>query len=385
VVLGSATPAIETWAQAQRGRYRLLTLAARAGGGEHGQVQVTMVDTRVDPPQQGLTQAVRSALRATLERGEQALVFINRRGYAPVIACESCGWLSQCVRCSTFAAFHKGDGTLRCHHCGWQARIPRACPTCGNVDLRAVGHGTQRIEEALADALPGARIARLDRDSTRRKHAARDALDAVHAGETDVLVGTQMIAKGHDFQRVTLVAVLNADAQLVAPDFRAPERLFATLLQVAGRAGRSGRTSAVLVQTRYPRHPLLVALAAGDYAGFATQQLEERQSAQLPPFVYQALLTTEARLMAHALAVLAAARAAGADPGAEPAQVRLYDPVPMPLERLAGLHRAQLLVECRQRSALQAFLAAWLPQVARLAIEHKPRVRWQIEVDPQQI
>jgi primosomal protein N' (replication factor Y) len=385
VVLGSATPSIETWAQAQRGRYRLLTLAARAGGGEHGQVEVTMVDTRVDPPQQGLTQAVRSALRATLERGEQALVFINRRGYAPVIACESCGWLSQCVRCSTFAAFHKGDGTLRCHHCGWQARIPRACPTCGNVDLRAVGHGTQRIEEALADALPGARIARLDRDSTRRKHAARDALDAVHAGETDVLVGTQMIAKGHDFQRVTLVAVLNADAQLVAPDFRAPERLFATLLQVAGRAGRSGRTSAVLVQTRYPRHPLLVALAAGDYAGFATQQLEERQSAQLPPFVYQALLTTEARLMAHALAVLAAARAAAADPGAEPAQVRLYDPVPMPLERLAGLHRAQLLIECRQRSALQAFLAAWLPQVARLANEHKPRVRWQIEVDPQQI
>ncbi|MCA3217000.1 MAG: primosomal protein N' [Burkholderiales bacterium] len=381
VVLGSATPAIETWAQAQRGRYVLLRLAARAGGGAQGQVQVRMIDTREDPPQQGLTQAVRTALQAALARGEQALVFINRRGYAPVIACEGCGWVSQCVRCSTFAAYHKGDGTLRCHHCGWQARVPRACPTCGNVDLRAVGHGTQRIEEALADVLPGARIARLDRDSTRKRHAARDALDAVHAGETDVLVGTQMIAKGHDFQRVTLVAVLNADAQLVAPDFRAPERLFATLLQVAGRAGRSGRASEVLVQTRYPTHPLLAALAAGDYVGFANQQLAERESAQLPPFVHQALLTTEARVMAHALGVLGAARDAAGDAGV----VRLFDPVPMPLERLAGMHRAQLLVESRQRAALQAFLVGWLAQVARIAAEHRPRVRWQIEVDPQQI
>jgi primosomal protein N' (replication factor Y) len=385
VVLGSATPAIETWAQAQRGRYRLLTLATRAGSGAQGQVQVKMVDTRADPPQQGLTQAVRSALLATLARGEQALVFINRRGYAPVLACESCGWLSQCMRCSTFAAFHKGDGTLRCHHCGWQARIPRACPTCGNVDLRAVGHGTQRIEEALTELLPTARIARLDRDSTRRKHAARDALDAVHAGEVDVLVGTQMIAKGHDFQRVTLVTVLNADAQLVAPDFRAPERLFAMLLQVAGRAGRSGRTSEVLVQTRFPAHPLLAALAAGDYVGFANQQLAERESAQLPPYVHQALLTAEARLMPHALGLLGAARAAADSGDAAMHPVRLFDPVPMPLERLAGWHRAQLLIESQQRPALQAFLTAWLPQVARLANEHRPRLRWQIEVDPQQI
>jgi primosomal protein N' (replication factor Y) len=385
VVLGSATPAIETWAQAQRGRYALLTLAARAGGGAQGQVQVRMIDTRDDPPQQGLTQAVRAALAATLARGEQALVFINRRGYAPVIACEGCGWVSQCVRCSSFAAYHKGDGTLRCHHCGWQARVPRACPTCGNVDLRAVGHGTQRIEEALADVLPGARIARLDRDSTRKRNAARDALDAVHAGETDVLVGTQMIAKGHDFQRVTLVVVLNADAQLVAPDFRAPERLFATLLQVAGRAGRSGRTSEVLVQTRYPTHPLLMALAAGDYVGFANQQLAERKSAQLPPFVHQALLTTEAKVMAHALGVLGAARDLAADAAGDAGGVRLFDPVPMPLERLAGMHRAQLLVESRQRAALQAFLVGWLAQVARIATEHRPRVRWQIEVDPQQI
>jgi len=270
VVLGSATPAIETWAHAQRGKYRLLTLGHRAGGGRAADVQVRMVDTRSDKPEQGLTASVRSALVNTLAAGGQSLVFINRRGYAPVLACESCGWLSQCSRCSTYAAFHKGDGSLRCHHCGWQVRVPSACPTCGNVDLRAVGQGTQRIEETLGTLLPGARIARLDRDSTRRKDAARDALEAMHAGAVDVLVGTQMIAKGHDFQRVSLVVVLNADAQLVAADFRAPERLFATLLQVAGRAGRAGHASRVLVQTRYPAHPLLQALARADYAGFRT-------------------------------------------------------------------------------------------------------------------
>jgi primosomal protein N' (replication factor Y) len=381
VVLGSATPAIETWAHAQRGKYRLLTLGHRAGGGRAADVQVRMVDTRSDKPEQGLTASVRSALVNTLAAGGQSLVFINRRGYAPVLACESCGWLSQCSRCSTYAAFHKGDGSLRCHHCGWQVRVPSACPTCGNVDLRAVGQGTQRIEETLGTLLPGARIARLDRDSTRRKDAARDALEAMHAGAVDVLVGTQMIAKGHDFQRVSLVVVLNADAQLVAADFRAPERLFATLLQVAGRAGRAGHASRVLVQTRYPAHPLLQALARADYAGFAHQQLAERQAARLPPFVHQALLTAEARAMAPALALLSAAREAGAAGRG----VRLYDAVPMPLERLAGLYRAQLLVEAPRRADLQAFLSDWLPAVAMLARARRPQVRWQIEVDPQQI
>jgi len=381
VVLGSATPAIETWAHAQRGKYRLLTLGHRAGGGRAADVQVRMVDTRSDKPEQGLTASVRSALVNTLAAGGQSLVFINRRGYAPVLACESCGWLSQCSRCSTYAAFHKGDGSLRCHHCGWQVRVPSACPTCGNVDLRAVGQGTQRIEETLGTLLPGARIARLDRDSTRRKDAARDALEAMHAGAVDVLVGTQMIAKGHDFQRVSLVVVLNADAQLVAADFRAPERLFATLLQVAGRAGRAGHASRVLVQTRYPAHPLLQALARADYAGFAHQQLAERQAARLPPFVHQALLTAEARAMAPALALLSAAQEAGAAGRG----VRLYDAVPMPLERLAGLHRAQLLVEAPRRADLQAFLSDWLPAVAMLARARRPQVRWQIEVDPQQI
>jgi primosomal protein N' (replication factor Y) len=383
IVLGSATPSLESWARATEGRYRLLELPERASGGEQGAPwpHWQAIDLRQHPAQQGLAEPVRQALAETLARGEQSLVFINRRGYAPVIACEACGWLSGCPQCAVYAAFHKVDATLRCHHCGWQSRVPRACPDCGNADLSAVGHGTQRIEETLRALLPDARIARIDRDSTRRKLSAQAAFDAVHAGEVDVLVGTQMVAKGHDFRRVSLVAVLNCDAQLVAPDFRAPERLFATLLQVAGRAGRAGIASRVLVQTRYPEHPLLAAAACQDFAAFARQQLAERRASALPPFVHQALLTAEARTMAAALAVLGQARGLAV----EQAWLRIYDAVPMPLAKLAGVHRAQLLVESPQRTRLQAWLRDWLPQVRQLAQAARPRVRCQIEVDPQQI
>ncbi len=380
VLLGSATPSLESWSRAAAGRYARLDLPQRAAG-DAAWPQVEPVDLRRHRPEQGLAEPVRVALAATQARGEQSLVFLNRRGYAPVIACEACGWLSGCPRCAVFSAFHKPDATLRCHHCGWQARVPRACPTCGNSDLRAVGHGTQRIEETLQALLPAARIARIDRDSTRRRHSAQSAFDAVHAGDVDVLVGTQMIAKGHDFRRVSLVVVLNCDAQLVAPDFRAPERLFATLLQVAGRAGRAGLASRVLVQTRYPDHPLLAALARHDFAAFARQQLAERRAAQLPPFVHQALLTAEARALPAALDFLAQARTLRAAPAA----VRFYDPVPMPLARLADVHRAQLVIESDSRNALQAHLTAWLPAVRAAAQAARPRLRWQIEVDPLQI
>jgi primosomal protein N' (replication factor Y) len=281
-----------------------------------------------------------------------------------------------------FAAFHKTDGSLHCHHCGWRSRVPRACPTCGNQNLAAVGHGTQRLEETLTAALPDARILRIDRDSTRRRGAADAALAAVHAGETDVLVGTQMIAKGHDFQRVSLVGIVNADAQLVSHDFRAPERLFATILQVAGRAGRSGLPSRVLVQTRYPEHPLFAALRRFDYEGFARSQLAEREAAGMPPFVPQALLTAQARTLESALAFLGHARSLG-DALREP--VTLYDPVPMPLARLAGVFRAQLLIEARRRSGLQAFLREWLARLRDAEPPAGPRVQWQIEVDPQEI
>jgi primosomal protein N' (replication factor Y) len=376
IILGSATPSFETWARASAGNVRLLKLTQRIGE-EQNAPTVELIDSRANPPSHGLCEPVVQALTDTLARGEQSLVFLNRRGYAPVVACDACGWLSHCPRCSTFAVFHKPDRSLRCHHCGYSERVPRACPTCGNQGLKGVGHGTQRIEESLQALLPAARIVRIDRDSTRRRHAAEQAFDAVHAGAVDVLVGTQMIAKGHDFQRVSLVVVVNPDGQLVSHDFRAPERLFSTLVQVAGRAGRAGLPSRVLVQSRFPTHPLFSALAKQDFAAFADTQLAERRAANMPPYSHQALLTAEARSMDAALGFLREAReSAGSAAG-----VRLYDPVPMPMQRLAGTERAQLLVEADRRSALQPFLRAWL---ATLRARRAP-VRWQIEVDPQQI
>ncbi|MCU0765358.1 MAG: primosomal protein N', partial [Burkholderiaceae bacterium] len=380
VVLGSATPALESWSLAVQGRYRLLGLPRRAT--EAAQPQVELIDQRHHKSVDGLSEPLRAALAQTVARGEQALVFINRRGYAPVVACAACGWLSACPKCAVFAAFHKADGALHCHHCGWRCRVPRACPSCGNLDLDAVGHGTQRLEEALSAALPGARILRIDRDSTRRRGAADAALAAVHAGATDVLVGTQMVAKGHDFQRVSLVGIVNADAQLVSHDFRAAERLFATIVQVAGRAGRSGLPSRLLVQTRYPEHPLFAALRRFDYEGFARSQLAEREQAGMPPFVPQALLTAQARTLETALAFLGRARALGR---AMRGPATLYDPVPMPLARLAGVFRAQMLVEAPRRGLLQAFLRDWLAQLRDGGTAPGPRVHWQIEVDPLEI
>jgi len=383
VMLGSATPSLESWRQAREGRYTLLTLPARAGAGATRELpSVECVDVRAEAPVQGLAPPVRDALATCVAAGDQAIVFINRRGYAPVIACAACGWVSVCRRCTTFAAFHKTDATLRCHHCGWQARVPVACPTCGNPALAAVGHGTQRVEEALHELLPAARVERIDRDTTQRRHAARDALAAVHAGAVDVLVGTQMIAKGHDFRRVALVAVLNADAQLVAPDFRAPERLFAVLMQVAGRAGRAGQPSKVLVQTRFPGHPLFAALARLDYRAFAERELADRAAARMPPFVSQALLRAEARSLETALDFLRAAALEGGKVAGASA-IALYDAVPMPLAKLAGVHRAQLLVESVSRPALQRWLPIWLQKVREMRFS--PRARWQIEVDPQEI
>ena len=379
VVLGSATPSLETWASAQAGRYRVLRLSQRAVDQEAALPSIEFIDLRKPDAKGGgaVAPAVADALTATLEANAQSLVFLNRRGYAPVVACDACGWLSRCPRCSTFSVFHKTDRTLRCHHCGFTERVPRACPTCGNQGLHGMGHGTQRIEELLRELLPEARIARIDRDTTRRKHSAEEAFEAVHAGEVDVLVGTQMIAKGHDFQRVTLVVVLNPDGQLASHDFRAPERLFSTMVQVAGRAGRGGRASRVLVQTRFPAHPLFAALAKHDYAAFADGQLAERRAANMPPFTHQALLTSEARTMDAALEFLRQAR----DGAPATEDVRVFDPVPMALQKLAGVERAQLLLESDRRGPLQSFLREWLADLRG----QRSRVRWQIEVDPQEI
>ncbi|WP_322043599.1 primosomal protein N' [Paraburkholderia sp. J67] len=381
VVLGSATPSLESWWQAEQGRYTRLTLSRRAVA-EAVLPSVRLIDLEEERRRgrasfEGLSGPLVAAMKARLERGEQSLIFLNRRGYAPVLSCDSCGWVAGCPRCSAYVVLHKPERALRCHHCGWEARIPHSCPDCGNVDIAPMGRGTQRIEEALASAVPGARVLRIDADSTRRKGSAQALFSDVHAGEVDILVGTQMVAKGHDFQRVSLVGVLNADNALFSHDFRASERLFAQLMQVSGRAGRAGLAGEVIVQTRYPRHAIYHALARHDYVGFANTQLAERRDAHLPPFVYQALLRAEGRTLEAALAFLAeAAQMLTAIPSA--ARVMAYDAVPLTIVKVMNVHRAQLLVESGSRAALQATLREWLPALRGL----RGVLRWNLEVDP---
>ncbi|MGD7104708.1 replication restart helicase PriA, partial [Ralstonia pseudosolanacearum] len=333
----------------------------------------------------GLSRPLLDAVAGRLARGEQSLLFLNRRGYAPVLACDACGWLSGCPRCSAYLVLHKPEHRLRCHHCGYESRIPHHCPDCGNVDIAPLGRGTQRIEETLGALFPQARVARIDADSTRRKGSAEALFDTVHEGAVDILIGTQMVAKGHDFQRVTLVGVVAPDASLFSHDFRAGEHLFASLMQVAGRAGRAGLAGEVLIQTRYPDAPALLALVRHDYAGFARQLLRERKQACLPPFAYQALLTAEHRELARALEFLGAARAAGqAVAEAQGLPVQLHDPVPMTMVRLANRERAQLLLESASRAALQRLLATWTDGFGDIGRTVKG-VRWQLEIDPLRI
>ena len=325
VLLGSATPSLESWAQAERGRYRRLRLTQRIGGGALPAVRVLDM-TAVPRPAGGaappaLAPALQQAVEQRIARGEQSLLLLNRRGYAPVLFCAACGWKSGCPHCSAWRVFHKADRTLRCHHCGFSERVPRACPECGNLDIAPIGRGTERLEEQIAQLLPSARVGRIDADSTRAKGALQAQLTAVHAGEVDVLVGTQMIAKGHDFRGVTLVAAVNPDAALFASDFRAAERLFALLMQAAGRAGRDAAQAArseMWIQTWHPRHPLYAALQAHDFDAFAASQMQERRAAGLPPFTRLALLRADARSADAALAFLrAAAELAAQGPGSD--------------------------------------------------------------------
>jgi primosomal protein N' (replication factor Y) (superfamily II helicase) len=377
VALGSATPSLETWHHAQSGRYRKLELRERAVK-DAVLPKVRLIDMERDKPGEGITSTLVSALKLRLERGEQSLLFLNRRGYAPVLACDACGWISNCPRCTAFMVLHKPEHRLRCHHCSLEQRIPKSCPTCGNVDLQPLGRGTQRIEEGLQQIFPQARLMRIDADSTRLKGSAQAAFDTVHRGEVDILIGTQMVAKGHDFRKLTLVGVLNPDTALFSHDYRAGERLFAQLMQVAGRAGRTaqkegGSASEVLIQTRYPQHPLYGAVMKHDYDSFAAGLIEERQQAGLPPFIYQALLRAEARELQIALDFLQHAAQCIEQPG-----ITINDPIPMTLTRVANVDRAQLLVESPSRPALQAFLKAWLAELRTV----KTRAKWSLEVDP---
>ncbi|MBB1163057.1 primosomal protein N' [Piscinibacter sp. SJAQ100] len=390
VLLASATPSLESWhnarpqAEGGAGRYQRLAMPSRIGGGVLPRVRLLDLGQlrREDHAAGLIAPALVEALQQRLARGEQSLVLLNRRGYAPVLHCAACGWKSGCPHCSAWRVFHKSDRSLRCHHCGATERVPRHCPECGNADLDALGRGTERLADELAERLPGARIGRIDADSTRAAGSLEAQLAQVHAGDIDVLVGTQMVAKGHDFRRITLVAAVQPDAALFSSDFRAPERLFSLLMQAAGRAGREASQSGqseMWVQTWHPAHPLYQALLRHDAAAFAEAQWRERFEAGLPPATHLALLRAEARTQEAAQAWLAAAATLGAAAAAE-AGVVCFPPVPTPVQRVAQVERAQMLIEAPRRAPLQQMLAAWLPQLHGL---REPRVlRWAIDVDP---
>jgi primosomal protein N' (replication factor Y) (superfamily II helicase) len=398
VVLGSATPSFESWhhstlgADDSAGRYMRLTMAERIGGGVLP--KVITVNMEHQPKKTVLSPPLLNAIAERIASGEQAMLFLNRRGFAPVLHCGDCGWKSECPNCSAYRVFHKIDRTLRCHHCGFTQRVPRACPACGNLDITTIGRGTEQLEEQLTELLSHVkrpdgspvRISRIDADTTKLKGALQQQLAQVHAGEVDVLVGTQMIAKGHDFRNITLVAAINPDGALFSSDFRAPERLFSLLMQAAGRAGRDasqGAASEMWIQTHHPQHPLYLALKKHDYAGFAAQQLKEREIAMMSPFGYSALVRAEARTQEAAQAFLntaseSASALSDSVPGFE--HITLYPAVPMTIQRIANVERAQMLVESHSRKVLQQFLSQW--QGVLQTTKQKGMIRWAVDVDP---
>jgi len=397
VILGSATPSLETWfnalpaSEGGAGRYQRLAMPARVGDGVMPRVRVLDLSKVLKPTMGQEPPPVALELLHAIEertaRGEQSLVLLNRRGYAPVLHCSDCGWKSGCPHCSAWRVFHKQDRTLRCHHCGFTERVPRACPDCGNTDIQPVGRGTERLEEQLAAAMPAARIGRIDADVTRLKGALEEQLASVHAGEIDVLVGTQMVAKGHDFRRITLVAAVNPDAALFASDFRAAERQFSLLLQAAGRAGRDAEVagrSEMWVQTWHPTHPLYQSLRAYDYPTFAARQLEERQMAGLPPYASLAMLRAEGKTQEAAQAFLKDAAEAAKPLADALACITLYPAVPTPVQRVANIERAQMMIESPNRAALQRFLTDSQPLWLDTAQKNRRNglVRWAVDVDP---
>jgi primosomal protein N' (replication factor Y) len=375
VVLCSATPSLESYQHALIGRYQLHTLEARANV-RAKLPAVRLVDTRNITVTNGLSIPLVAAMEQTLARGEQVLVFLNRRGYAPVLSCTSCGWVSGCPDCSANLVVHLAERTLRCHHCGHAEGMPRSCPKCGNLDLQPLGRGTQRLETILAERFPAARVLRIDGDSTRNRGTLETLLSDVHEGRADIILGTQILAKGHHFSKLTLVAVLNADAGLFASDYRASEKLFAQLEQVAGRAGRDDLPGTVWIQTRFPDHPLYQALVRHDYRGFAQSLLTEREQAGFPPFTFEAALRAESETEADAMTFLETAMKEAPE---SPDGLTVYHPVPLALPRMARMHRVHVLVQSASRTALQKFLRDWSDALHAIRMRG---VRWHIDVDP---
>ncbi len=376
IVLGSATPSLETLQHAQTGLYRLLTMPERAGAA--GVPRTTVVDLRIHEERHGIATPTVMAIERHLASGGQALIYLNRRGYAPTLFCPGCSWSAPCESCDARMTVHMRRQLLICHHCGAQAAVPFACPRCSN-ELRPVGQGTERIEDGLDELFPGIPVVRIDRDTIQGRGEIEEALDRVHSGEARILVGTQMLTKGHDFPDVSLVVVLNADQGLFGTDFRASERLAQSIVQVSGRAGRGSRPGEVYIQSACPEHPLLQRLVTEGYVGFAQSALEERLAAGWPPYARLAVLRADSPERADAMTFLQAALRTAPVGG----PIRLLGPVSSVMERRAGRYRAQLLLESSQRAPLHHFLSAWLPTVE--ALPEARRVRWSIDVDPLEV
>ncbi len=372
IVLGSATPSLESLHNVTLGRFQHLSLPRRAGNAQPPTLK--LIDLRAEHVHAGLSTTAATTIEKHLADQGQVLVYINRRGYAPTLACTACGWVAPCLSCDARLTVYRNAARLRCHHCGADRELPRQCPQCGYA-VKTVGQGTERIEESLAETFQGVGIARLDRDVVRRQDELEAVVSRIASGDARILVGTQMIAKGHDFPDVTLVVVLNADQGLFSTDFRAAERLAQTIVQVAGRAGRGDRRGEVLIQTEYPEHPLLRGLLEGGYEAFANAALAERESAAWPPFARLTALRASALQADWATDFLAAARRA-----APKANVRLLGPAPAAMAKRAGRFHAQLLVESGDRAALHRFLDRWVPAVE--ALPEVRRVRWALDVDP---
>ncbi len=377
IVLGSATPALESLANAEQGRYRHLHLPERAGTARHPRMQ--LLDIRSRPMFDGISDLLLDAVGRHLDSGGQVLLFLNRRGFAPALICHDCGSIAECRRCDARMTLHQRRQRLICHHCGAERPIPRSCPDCGSADLRATGQGTERLEQVLAERFPEVGIARIDRDTTQRKGALERLLRSVHSGASRILIGTQMLAKGHDFPEVSLVGVLDGDQGLFGVDFRAGERMAQLITQVAGRAGRAERPGEVLIQTHHPDHPALRLLIARGYPGFSEAMMAERRVAELPPFAALALLRAEAAQTKAPEAFLLEARALAEASGSR--ELMLLGPAPAPMERRAGRYRMQLLLQASNRAPLQALLDLLIPRLAALPAARG--VRWSIDVDPQ--
>lgn len=380
IVLGSATPSLESWYQMKQGHYQLLQLTQRA----HINAKlpkIHLLDTRRLSLDHGLSDAIKQKLQTNYEQGGMSMVYLNRRGFAPALFCSACGHAFGCPNCSAKMVLHQHAHQLRCHHCDFHQPIPHKCPECGNHDLTAVGQGTQRIEENLRNLLPGAKILRVDRDTISRKQDWAKIYTQILHQEVDVLIGTQMLAKGHDFPHLNLVVVLNADNSLYSADFRAPERLFAELMQVSGRAGRADGDGEVWVQTQQPEHKVYQALVAQDYLTFASAELTERQEMNMPPFTHMAAIRTDAKTMSEAQKLLRETLKGIKQHEQLPANVHVFGPVPMLMAKLAGYERAQIFLESQQRKELHQTITLWDNWLIFLS-KYYPKTRWLIDVDP---